>query len=168
MRTKLFNEIVFPCFESVVRLHSVGERRNRSFAGLATGLPFGSARRLADIVIRNVKAKAMSPTASAITGVTLCRPQNITLENVEVECMSAGYVASGAAKDGVVPEKENSYPDPWMFDHSILPAWGLYARHVDGLTLRNVDFRLEPNDFTDNSRVDQRKKIVREDVKGNE
>ena len=159
---------MFPCFESVVRLHSVGERRNRSFAGLPTCLPFGSARRLADIVIRNVNAKAMSPTASAITGVTLCRPQNITLENVEVECMSAGYVASGAAKDAVVPEKENSYPDPWMFDHSILPAWGLYARHVDGLTLRNVDFRLEPNDFTDNSRVDQRKKIVREDVKGNE
>ena len=145
-----------------------GERRNRSFAGLPTGLPFGSARRLADIVIRNLKAKAMSPTASAITGTALCRPQNITLENVEVECMSAGYAASGAAKDATVPEKEGSYPDPWMFDHSILPAWGLYARHVDGLTLRNVDFRLEPNDFTDNSRVELRKRIVRDDVKGSE
>ena len=141
-----------------------GARRNRSFAGLATGLPFGSARRLGDIVIRNVKAKAMSPTASAITGVTLCRPQNITLENVEVECMSAGYGASGAAKDAVVPEKEGSYPDPWMFDHMILPAWGLYARHVDGLVLKNVDFRFEPNDYTDNSRVDLRRKYVFEDV----
>ena len=136
--------------------------------GLPTGLPFGSARRLADIVIRNVRAKAMSPTASAITGTALCRPQNVTLENVEVECMSAGYAASGAAKDVAVPEKEGAYPDPWMFDHMILPVWGLYVRHVDGLTLRNVDFRLEPNDFTDNSRVELRKRIVRDDVKGNE
>jgi len=142
-----------------------GARRNRSFAGLTTGLPFGSARRLGNIVIRNVKAKAMSPTASAVTGVTLCRPQDILLENVEVECMSAGYRASGAAREAEVPEKEGAYPDPWMFDHMILPAWGLYARHVDGLVLRNVDFRLEPGDFTDNSRIDQRQKFVFEDVR---
>ncbi|MCC8023678.1 MAG: hypothetical protein LIO46_07915 [Clostridiales bacterium] len=35
-----------------------------------------------------------------------------------------------------VPENRTQYPEIWRFRD--LPAYGLYARHVDGLTLENV------------------------------
>ncbi len=28
-----------------------------------------------------------------------------------------------------------------------LPVWGLYVRHVDGISLKNVNFKLKENDF---------------------
>ena len=37
-----------------------------------------------------------------------------------------------------VPLREKAYPEPSMF--GLLPASGLYARHVEGLSLRDVDF----------------------------
>jgi polygalacturonase len=37
-----------------------------------------------------------------------------------------------------IPERPREYPEPENF--GILPAWGLWARHVDGLTVKNVNF----------------------------
>ncbi|MDR3344392.1 MAG: hypothetical protein LBT21_02175 [Oscillospiraceae bacterium] len=37
----------------------------------------------------------------------------------------------------VVPESAKTYPENWRFKD--VPAYGLYARHVDGLTLKNVE-----------------------------
>ncbi|MCC5834931.1 MAG: right-handed parallel beta-helix repeat-containing protein [Opitutales bacterium] len=38
----------------------------------------------------------------------------------------------------VVPLREKAYPEPSMF--GLLPACGVYARHVEGLSLRDIDF----------------------------
>lgn len=35
-----------------------------------------------------------------------------------------------------MPEFAEKYPEATMF--GLLPAWGFYGRHVEGLTLRNV------------------------------
>ena len=43
-----------------------------------------------------------------------------------------------------VPEMPREYPEPSNF--GILPAYGLYARHVRGLTVRNVTFTLRSGD----------------------
>lgn len=43
-----------------------------------------------------------------------------------------------------VPEMPEQYPEPSNF--GILPAYGLYARHVDGLHLNRVAFRFEIED----------------------
>lgn len=43
-----------------------------------------------------------------------------------------------------VPEMPEQYPEPSNF--GILPAYGLYARHVDGLNLINVNFGYEIDD----------------------
>ena len=43
-----------------------------------------------------------------------------------------------------VPEMPREYPEPSNF--GILPAYGLYARHVRGLTVRNVTFTLRSED----------------------
>jgi polygalacturonase len=43
-----------------------------------------------------------------------------------------------------VPEMPREYPEPSMF--GILPGYGLYARHVDGLTTSNIDIRFKVED----------------------
>lgn len=43
-----------------------------------------------------------------------------------------------------VPEMQEQYPEPSNF--GILPAYGMYARHVDGLQLKNVTFGFEIED----------------------
>lgn len=52
----------------------------------------------------------------------------------------------GAWKDDPynVPEMDDQYPEPSNF--GILPAYGLYARHVDGLKLENVHIGYEVED----------------------
>lgn len=54
-----------------------------------------------------------------------------------------------------VPERPKDYPEFSMFGE--LPAWGLYARHVEGLALRKVSFRC--------ARPDYRQRVVLDDVK---
>lgn len=53
-----------------------------------------------------------------------------------------------------VPEQVDSYPEPWMF--GIIPAKGLYLRHIDGIALRDVHFYYAAPDV--------RPEIVQEDV----
>ncbi len=63
--------------------------------------------------------------------------------------------AGGWADDPYnVPEMPREYPEPSIF--GILPSYGLYARHVDGLTTSNIDvhFKLE----------DERPAVVLDDV----
>jgi len=53
--------------------------------------------------------------------------------------------AGGWADDPYnVPEMPREYPEPSNF--GILPAYGLYARHVRGLTVRNLTFTLRSGD----------------------
>lgn len=44
-----------------------------------------------------------------------------------------------------VPECETNYPESKMF--GILPAWGLYCRHADGLVMENVSLRVTGKDY---------------------
>lgn len=43
-----------------------------------------------------------------------------------------------------VPEQIDSYPEPWMF--GIIPAKGLFLRHVNGIRLSNVRFHYDAPD----------------------
>jgi hypothetical protein len=44
-----------------------------------------------------------------------------------------------------VPERAQNYPESKMF--GVLPAWGLYGRHAEGLTLENVRLRVSGKDY---------------------
>jgi hypothetical protein len=44
-----------------------------------------------------------------------------------------------------VPEFENHYPEFSMWGE--LPAWGVYIRHANGVSLKNVKFELDNPDF---------------------
>lgn len=52
----------------------------------------------------------------------------------------------GTAEDAhrVVPEMPQDYPEPFLFGR--LPSWGLYARHVAGLQLRDLSLHLLSSD----------------------
>lgn len=77
--------------------------------------------------------------------------ENITLRNVSLRL-------DGGVKsfDPVVPDKAPEYPEVYVYGR-ILPAKGIFFRHIDGLTLENVTIRT--------FRPDAREELVFEDVK---
>lgn len=85
---------------------------------------------LRDIVLRDVTVVDARETSS-ICGIPGFPVENVTLERVAIE------VRGGGRDSGTpVPECADGYPQNTMF--GTLPAWGLYARHVRGLTLNDV------------------------------
>jgi hypothetical protein len=75
------------------------------------------------------------------------------LSNLQIHFLGGG-TAEQAARE--VPELEKDYPEPERF--GVLPAWGLFARHVSNLQVRGVELRtLSP---------DARPAVVLDDVAG--
>ena len=135
---------------------------------------------LKDIVIRNVEVvvpldkpdagysyegpvedlpRNVSP--SSIVGTPGHRIQNVLLENIVFTYpghADTAYAYRGCSPDelAAIPEWERRYPEFSMWKE--LPAWGLYLRHADNITLRNVTLRLNGEDY--------RPAIVADDVEG--
>lgn len=111
----------------------------------------GSVRR---ILISNVVASDVSAEHGIIIAGLAGHPiADVVLSNVQIHYRGGG-TAEQAAR--VVPEMAQDYPDPYNF--GVMPAWGLFARHVKNLQLRGVELRvLTP---------DARPAVVLDDVVG--
>jgi hypothetical protein len=96
------------------------------------GQPRPGVGRLRNVVISNVQATGADGIGCSVTGIPARAVENVTLENVSVSFRGGG---TREAAQRVIPEQENQYPEYWMF--GVLSAYGLYCRHVRGLTLRN-------------------------------
>jgi hypothetical protein len=102
-----------------------------------------------NVVIKNVKAKASDsaqlkpPSGILITGVPGHYITNLTLENIEIDLLGSGTADIARHK---VPEAIDQYPEVKTFG-PIIPAYGVWARHVKGLKLKNVTFRIKQNDL---------------------
>ena len=94
-------------------------------------IPTATPGSLRNISIHNVTATGAALTSS-ITGVEGGRIQNVIIDGFTVTAKGTG--ALRALDD--VPEVPGKYPLGRMFGE--LPALALFARHVDGLTLRNM------------------------------
>ena len=79
--------------------------------------------------------------ASSITGIPGYPVRRITLRNLRISATGGG-AAELARKE--VPEMVDKYPDADMWDD--LPAYGLFCRHAETLTLDGVHFHLEKPD----------------------
>ena len=103
-----------------------------------------------DIFISNVVAQDCDSLAGIIvTGMPGEPIRNVCLTDIFVQ-----YRGGGKKVEKPYREQGTNYPEPrWA---GPTPAYGLFARHVDGLTLRNVRFEL--------MRPDERPDIVLEDV----
>jgi polygalacturonase len=75
--------------------------------------------------------------------------EDLTLTDVRIAYRGGGTVADAALEP---PERENEYPEPDMFGN--IPAYGLYARHVNGLAARDVHFTLDQADARPALRLD--------------
>jgi len=69
--------------------------------------------------------------------------EDISFSNVRVTFPGGGTAEEAARRE--IPELERRYPGSMMF--GVLPAYGLYARHVRGLSLHNVHFDLAAPDL---------------------
>ena len=104
-----------------------------------------------DIYINNVVADDCDSLAGIIiTGMEGEPIRNVSFSNIRIQ-----YRGGGQKTDKPYREQGTNYPEPrWA---GPTPAYGLYARHVDGLRISNVKFEL--------MRPDERPAIMMEDVK---
>jgi polygalacturonase len=103
-----------------------------------TGIPgkVVTAGTLDDIHVARLQATG-GPYPIIIAGYPGHPVRNVTLEEIEFQQLG-GLRADQILKQ--VPEVSDQYPEITMFTRGTnrhLPAWGLWARHVEGLTLRN-------------------------------
>jgi polygalacturonase len=89
---------------------------------------------LKNITIKNVTAKNIKMIGMLINGVPNHPIENLTLQNVHLD-LPGGGTEEQAKRE--LPEKENAYPEFNMFG-TTMPAYGIYARHVRGMKLDNV------------------------------
>lgn len=100
-----------------------------------------------------------NPFPSSIVGLKEYPVENVTLENIKISypgraTRSMAYVP--LSRLDAVPEKVKDYPEFSMFGE--LPAYGLFVRHASSITMKNVRFTLDEQDF--------RPAFVFDDVKG--
>jgi hypothetical protein len=102
-----------------------------------------------NVTIRNVKAKASDsaqlkpPSGILITGVPGHYITGLTLENIEIDLLGTGSIENSRQ---IVPEAIDQYPEVKTFGPAI-PAYGIWARHVKELKLKNITFHIKNNDL---------------------
>jgi hypothetical protein len=93
---------------------------------LCTTLITGSITGLPGHPVRGVTLRNIAITYGGIGDSP--KPDHLLLENLEK-----------------VPECAQNYPESKMF--GVLPAWGLYCRHAEGLTFENVTLKVSGTDY---------------------
>jgi polygalacturonase len=106
------------------------------------------------ILIDGIVAHNVSPDH----GILIAGLPDHQIEDVVLSNLQFHYVGGGTAEQAkrVVPEFEKAYPDPHVF--GIMPAWGIFARHVRNLRLRDIELRVLSDD--------RRPGVVLDDVAG--
>jgi polygalacturonase len=103
------------------------------------GVSAGQVRRvrISHVVAHNVGAKQ----GIIIAGLPGHEIEDVSLSDILIDFRGGGTAESASR---AVPEMARDYPEPGSF--GVLPAWGLFARHVRGLVLHDVDLRtLQPD-----------------------
>lgn len=103
------------------------------------GTTVGAMRRVS---IHNVEATGIDPRYAA----TLSGLSDHPIEDVRLSDVRLVYAGGGTLADATrpIPDLAHAYPEPSMF--GVSPAFGLFARHIRGLTLRNVTLETETPD----------------------
>ncbi len=95
-----------------------------------------------NIYISNIRVlNADSLSGIQITGVPDYAIQNIQLRHITVQYQGGGTKADGLRS---FPELAKGYPEPFLLGKT--PAYGLFVRHVQDLTLSDIQFETIEND----------------------
>jgi polygalacturonase len=85
---------------------------------------------------------------ASITGIPNAYVENVVIENMQITYPGnahKGYACLPLYRLNDIPEQIVEYPEFSTFGE--LPAWGLYVRHIKGLTLKNISLSLKRPDF---------------------
>lgn len=99
--------------------------------GIRRARPDGTAGVLRGVMIENIHATG-SILTSSVTGLPGFNVEDVTLSGIRIDSEEAGREEWVALE---IPEVPKAYPEARMFGR--LPAYGLYARHVDGLRIKD-------------------------------
>ena len=94
-----------------------------------------------DIAISHVLATGAGPIGCSITGLPGHMVKNIRLSDIRIQ-----FAGGAVSADSIwqVEEKPEEYPESTLF--GTLPSYGLFCRHVQGLSLHGIHFDLvEPD-----------------------
>jgi polygalacturonase len=95
-------------------------------------VPVGELRR---VIISNVVAYNVEPGQ----GILIAGIPGHPVKDVDIKDIKLYFKGGGTLEQAkrIVPELEKGYPEPGSF--GFLPAYGVFARHVEGLKLENVE-----------------------------
>lgn len=105
--------------------------------------------KISNLVCWNTSAKY----CSLLTGIPGHNIEDVSLQDILIVAEGGGTAAEAAIH---VPEGPATYPEPTMF--GTLPAYGFFVRHLDGLSMSNVQVRT--------GKADARPAIILDRVKG--
>lgn len=104
------------------------------------GTPVGSIRR---VTISNIVAHNVAPHHGILIAGLPGHPiEDLTLSNILIDYQGGG---TREQAERLLPEFENDYPEPGRF--GTIPSYGLFARHVKGLTVHNLEVRFAKEDL---------------------
>ena len=109
----------------------------------------GALRRvtISNVVAHNVDSRQ----GILIAGLPGYAIEDLSLSHIKIDYKGGGTAAQA---DRVVPEDEKAYPEPGRF--GILPTYGLFARHVHGLSVDHLELSY--------AGTDQRPAVILDDV----
>lgn len=94
--------------------------------------------------LKNISINHLSAVGASATPFIAGLPQH-DIEGVKLEDISIATAGGKEMKKSAeIPEIPETYPMPTMFGD--LPAYGLYARHVNGLMLKNININTNEPD----------------------
>lgn len=107
--------------------------------------------------VRNIAVSHVVATGSDVEGSFISGMPGHPIENVSLTDLRLSYRGGEKADASrrAIPELPEKYPDARMF--GVLPAFGLYCRHVSGLRIDAADLSFEASD--------ERPALVAEDVR---
>jgi len=93
-----------------------------------------------NVLINNIVARGATMTSS-VTGIPGYMVRRVALSNIMITMEGGGQDPKGLD----VPEHAAKYPEGTMF--GVLPAYGFYGRHAEGLSFSNVQLRWDKQDL---------------------
>ena len=96
---------------------------------------------LKNVIISNIVATG-AEQACPITGIPGFRIQDVILDNIRITYKGGGTIEQTNTE---VPEHIAKYPEAKMF--GVLPAYGFYCRHVEGLKMQDVKLTYNSPDY---------------------
>jgi hypothetical protein len=93
-----------------------------------------------NVTFRNIQAEGMGRFGIMLEGRSDSMIQNILFDNVRI-----GSIGGGELQE-TPEEKPNSYPNLIYLYDGALSSWGMFMRHVDGVTFKDVHLWTETDD----------------------